>query len=795
MKDNPSKKLCNKKLHVGDMAHVFSSQAHHSLGLGEPEKSDKRGEPIFTECLLGVCPEHRSKDDDQKREENEKRLIGRQPGDPATPLLQAYDGDRVQIRLIQGAQEEQHVFTMHGARWFTQPDSENSGYVNAQHIGISEHFEFNDRMLGLSSLPSGSLGHGIEAIPCNKSGEKPCRTDLLFASSAIDNLWDGQWGLMRVYPAEEQHLSHILARLPGHTDKNPFTDALRGPELDERLDSEAVELLSEKKEKQRAHDPVEAFCKDPARKEFLKSFSVEAWMAKDLLGEKGLVYNKKFGIADPDAILFVDHDNKSAIQSGKRMLEPLILRARAGDCIEVTLSNRLPKEMADDHRFLTGATPPNEQQFKRWQKTWSYNMLPPIVEGFNFNQLRSSNRVGLHAGLVDQNVRRDDGAHIGFNDDSTVGPEEPPKTYLWYAGDLSGRKGGIRERPIEFGVIPLTDQADVIKHPAHGAIGALVIEPQCSEFTVEKVKDGDKEKDSSAVATVTWWEPIRETDQDGKHRKALRCPDKPTDRSKMSTVEKNIDAITPEWPFGKKSNAKGSKEFNQFKEFVLLYQDALALQQHGQPLPNLRNGDDSEDSGQKAFNYRTEPLWARLGASAADEPDVMGEYDWSNVLSSRVSHEGCHTPLCDPETPIFEVDAGEPVRFRVVHPGGHPRQHALAIFGHNWSLNPWTHRSSVMGWNEDSPTRFGTTNGIGPARHLNIQTRAGGDCAIPGDYLYRTQEGFMFGGGLWGILRVNKPEDPSRLGLGWLKLGKHHQKLLKQDENACKVVLPKVDGK
>lgn len=90
-----------------------------------------------------------------------------------------------------------------------------------------------------------------------------------------------------------------------------------------------------------------------------------------------------------------------------------------------------------------------------------------------------------------------------------------------------------------------------------------------------------------------------------------------------------------------------------------------------------------------------------------------------------------------------------------------------------------------MGWNEDSPTRFGTTNGIGPARHLNILTRGGGDCAVPGDYLYRTQEGFMFGGGLWGILRVNKPEDP------WI--GLHPLNLLKQDDKACKVALPRDD--
>lgn len=743
------KKSCfvQKDAPIGDMAHVFSSQVHSSLIQNDSQMLDERGKSIFTEPLA-------SKDD-------RERLIGRQPGDPATPLLQAYDGDRVQIRLIQGAQEEQHVFTMHGARWLTQPDSPNSGYVNAQHIGISEHFEFNDRILGLSELPSGALGHGIEATKCQEPGEPPCRTDLLFSSAAIDNLWDGQWGLMRVYPAEA-NISHILAKMPGNTDKNPFTDALSARGLDERLDSEAEPPVA-KGEKRLAHDPVEAFCTDPSRNDLLKTFAVEAWMAKDLMGEKGLVYNHKFNIADPYAILFVEHNQVSAIRNGKRP-EPLILRARAGDCVKVTLTNYLPREMPDDPKLPS------------WQKTWSYNMMPPIVEGFNFNQIRSSNRVGLHAGLVDQNTRRDDGGHVGFNEDSTV-ESGKSKSYLWYAGDLTGGKKGVRERPIEFGVIPLTDQADVIKHPAHGAIGALVIEPQCSEVQVDK--------QSNAAATVTWWEPLRDTAQNRRPAKAPWCPKKPNERTKMSTFQKKIDTlVTPSsWT---KTDEEQFEGVNHFREFVLLYQDALALQQFGEPLPNLRNGDDSEDSGQKAFNYRTEPLWARLGASAADEPDVMSEHDWSNVLSSLVPHAGCPTLPCDPETPIFEVDAGEPVRFRVVHPGGHPRQHALAIFGHNWSLNPWIHRSSVMGWNEDSPTRFGTTNGIGPARHLNILTRAGGDCAIHGDYLYRTQEGFMFGGGLWGILRVNEPKDPWWVGV-------HPQNLLKQDQNACKINVSKTE--
>ncbi|HNC84884.1 MAG TPA: hypothetical protein PK999_17660, partial [Nitrospira sp.] len=99
---------------------------------------------------------------------------------------------------------------------------------------------------------------------------------------------------------------------------------------------------------------------------------------------------------------------------------------------------------------------------------------------------------------------------------------------------------------------------------------------------------------------------------------------------------------------------------------------------------------------------------------------------------------------------------------RVVHPGGHPRQHAFTVFGHDWVPSPWIDASKAMGWNQDGLTRVGSAGGIGPGRDVNILTTAGGDCKVPGDYLYRTQEGFMFGGGLWGIFRVE--ENP---GLRW----------------------------
>src|SRR6185503_5344165 len=93
-------------------------------------------------------------------------------------------------------------------------------------------------------------------------------------------------------------------------------------------------------------------------------------------------------------------------------IEPLILRANAGDCITLTLNNRLP------------ATAPDLPVF---------NTLPMIVERFNANQVRPSSHVGLHPQMLTMDVIGNDGANVGFNKVQTA-PPGGSKTYRWYAG-------------------------------------------------------------------------------------------------------------------------------------------------------------------------------------------------------------------------------------------------------------------------------------------------------------------------------------------------------------------------
>jgi hypothetical protein len=429
---------------------------------------------------------------------------------------------------------------------------------------------------------------------------------------------------------------------------------------------------------------------------------------------------------DPTAILYVLDSDLDPLTGKLKtdMPEPLILRARAGDCIEVTLTNRLPGEPFD----LPG-----------------YNTFPMIVDDFNANQVVPSRRVGLHPQLVHYDVRRGDGMNVGRNPEQTVGPGGTI-TYRWYAGDVGIELGGNMRRatPVEFGAVNLSS-SDPVKHSNKSAIGSLIIEPVGSTWV--------EDPDSTHAATV---------------RKPVTCEDSPAQEP------------CPE-------------KFEEFREFVIQFQNDLNLRfNDASPVPNLAQAEDPEDSGQKAFNYRTEPFWTRLcywpalpltgGSGTATQcpqsnAESTRQLDMTNSLhNSQLGGPDPGPPGSpqtdgrDPVTPVFTAAAGVPVRFRVLHSGGHARNTTFMLHGHVWqempyrmvppadaTIRPDEPASNVIALNSTSPWH-GTQWGHGPSNHFDVVlSSAGGAFLVPGDYLYRTFQSFQFDGGMWGIFRVGPP--------------------------------------
>jgi hypothetical protein len=580
-------------------------------------------------------------------------------GDPFTQLLQAYEGDNIQIRMLQGAQTELHILHISGAKWLTEPSAPNSGFADFQHIGISEHFE---PVFTLEPTPGGT-GAEAASTPLAGSGFSGEFVDHIYAYGAVDDYWEGMWGILRAFKSPQRG----LATLPSNP--NPGSEHFNFPNGN--------------------------VCPAGAP---IRTYSVGAYLSSNLLSATSgnLVYNKRFDYVDPNAILFVQDSDQLPYSNGTKSPEPLILRANAGDCVQITLRNNLP----------SGTMP----------EQLSFETLPTDVENFNFNQFHESNRVGLHMGLVSMNPATDDGARVGFNNDSTVEPGTT-HTYTVYAGDRAfSSNGTVEQAPIEFGATAIRDMGDVVKHSSHGAEGALIIEPQGSTWTTDS--------GTNASATVT----------------------------------------------------SGGNLL--FREFVVIFHDDLTINStfpfpdtdpptRGCPggldcLPNgtvnsalLQNagGDEIEDSGQKAINYRTEPLRPRHGEPPEFDDDSMNQLDQTNDFSSTGTLAGCGGPCGDPSTPVFTAIVGTPVRFRLVVPAAHHREHGFTIEGHHFQEEPWINNSTALGSNPLS-SELGANSNMSAPTVFNILVSAGGLNRIAGDYLYRMVTNFETGSGEWGIFRV-----------------------------------------
>ena len=762
---------------TGDMANVFSSLAHRdrdsnlltknygaivSLTTREILKNVQL-EPKLDEALEKIerwrkdfnCALYPANERPSACTDENKHIKNQEPwrvmGDPATPILPVYEGDPVQIRLVQGAQEAQHVFTMNGVKWLREPGVKNSGYINAQPLGISEHFEFDIRVSPLSAR----------------------RTDYLYFGSSMDQLWDGMWGVMRAFGRDGDKNDALM-----FAPKSDGTPAVGRVDTSvARLDTLKAEVVS-LPAIPAAGNVLTQVCANAVSPEWAnrKQFDISAVRAHDLLAgpdentdqlvkaRSGLTYNQRLNLHDPNAIVFValrdndgglgglisNKDNEAVLkdlrqQYRSRSIEPLALRAPAGACIEVKLRNLLPASMSDGPEI-------RQSNGERMTGHFSDNFMSMIVDGFNYNQIRMSSSIGISAPMVTQFVQHSDGSNVGINGKELgAGYEQGSltpaclthqwkdgvgctRTYVWWAGNYELTSGGERKPhgAIELGAVPLRSFGDVIKQPAHGAIGALVIGPE-----------------GSAVCRS----------QDPREQQA----DTGTDLS--ATI----------------CDSSGNP---LYRDFVMVLQDAVDGKQAGWPIPNLKGAEEPDDYGVKAVNYRTEPIWGRRGGDPSIEFEERNEFDYAHVLSSKGNLSDpsrCQAGIkalpeltergynpCDPETPIFVATVGTEIRLRVVHPGGHTRQQAITLHGHHWNPIPWKpclesekdcrdsskmypHSQSSL---EESWITQGSYNGVGPMMAANLLVKAGGQSGIPGDYLFRSQASFVFDGGIWGLMRV-----------------------------------------
>jgi hypothetical protein len=592
---------------------------------------------------------------------------GMEGTDPYTPLLRTYQGDNVQVRLLVGAHINTHSFSINGVNWLFEPSDTNSGYRGAQSMGLSEHFEL------------------MFQVP--KTGSPNKIADYLYKADNSDPyLTTGIWGLLRGY-GELQRENGKLTLQPLPDNKNP------------------------------AYGGIVQMCQDPKR---LKKFNVVASTSQQVLKSRGgnlVLWPREASSAGTQAkpqviqnalmyVLAEDLDGNGQLKEGMKV-EPLVLRANAGDCVEVTLTNKINPDFKTDPAYKAFQT-----SFNYWgaiadQVTLAGNTAPP---GYYLPDMTLSADVGLHPQLVAYDVTSSDGDNVGKNPVQTASPGPSTvassstaagtpvrpaslkqadagasqRKYLWYMGRIENGK----PQPVEFGAINLSP-SDPLGQPALGLSAALVVEP---EDTLKVYED---------VNTRT-----------------------------SATIE--------------------LKDGRRFREFVTIFQGSLQYNQD--TLPTSAQPGSTVPGGQ-ALNYGTEPFSVRYENYSTSSTDI------SCGPSDRLQLAG--VSVGDPSTPVFTAPAGMEVRFRMLTAGpGMPNgPSVVTVANHAWQYEPYQKNSTVIGSNPQSHWT-GSQMGHQPGNHFDaVIPAAGGKFGVPGDYLLANFNMNSLGGGSWALLRVGNGDD------------------------------------
>ncbi|WP_304619217.1 hypothetical protein [Paracoccus sediminilitoris] len=369
----------------GNMAHVYRSEF---LGPELQPADAPAAEPLPTGTTY-------------PSDETRALIRNRVHGDPVTPLLETYSDERVQIRLIQGAQEVQHSFTLEGLQWRRQIDQRypatanvlatdlaqvtwaegcrtrasdsiarqhdrwrrgmlNSGddtdfwdghsrlvalcdnvesFVAAQEVGISEHFE----------IPAAPSKHSVQfrALQDRGSMGDTAALDYMFHFGSLDAIWNGAWGLMRVYDNpgsrdETRRLEDAAACAPN--DPGCTIDAALRPLPETRAGTDAG----------RGDIPVRQGMDCPMNAPRIRAYAVAMPLPQ---GQRYASWAD--GFRDPNGLALihvpqamvtpwlasgVPADQIGALRSAALRHyrdQPMVIRANAGDCLNLTIVNAM----------------------------------------------------------------------------------------------------------------------------------------------------------------------------------------------------------------------------------------------------------------------------------------------------------------------------------------------------------------------------------------------------------------------------------------------------------------------
>jgi manganese oxidase len=421
-------------------------------------------------------------------------------GDPATPVFRAYRGDEAKIRLVHAGVKETHVFHLHLHQWWAVPERESSPIIDSITIGPQQSFTIETIGRGDTD---GDVGDEDAGSVQRAIG------DVIFHCHLYPHFHSGMWGIWRVFDTRQEGTGRYpdgttiaaLRPLPGHreppepTDRRPGFPAFipgefpqksprppRTPRLPEGMGREPTAL-------ERAAfcddpQPGEAFTKvtpkdvdPPVRRYHLMVLQGTITYFQSRGGGDGPHHDgdgHRNGWHDHRGVFFAlaeDVDEAGGVdefldqlERGERQVEPIAIRARKGEVLELTFTNELPPGCHAETAFDP--------------------VLPFQVE------------CGLHVHLVKFDPLVADGASVGWNylsgtTTADQGPQDHARygswVYRWYCDE-------------EFGVVFFHDHLLANERQRHGLFGCMVAEPEGAVWV--DPHDHDRVVDNATQAVV-----------------------------------------------------------------------------------------------------------------------------------------------------------------------------------------------------------------------------------------------------------------------------------------------------
>ena len=435
--------------------------------------------------------------------------------------------------------------------------------------------------------------------------------------------------------------------------------------------------------------------------------------------------------SDANGEIYVLNEDKNAVLSGAKPVDPLTIRSNVGDCVAITFGSELNpavQQKVNMHTHFVQFDPVasdgvitgfsfEQSVFStaREARTLVSVDSPTRATVSNVNALRVGISIGVGVGRSSIEVKKIvaiAGNQLTFDSNlmNTHAAGEPVTVefvqYRWYSD-------------VDSGTVFWHDHVDGIKSWAHGLFGAHIIEPAGSTY-----------RDPMSGATV-----------------------------KSGTI---VDIHT--------NGSVGVGQTGAFREFMIFLHNGRRGRNEltaasGGGLNAFNFGQECEEG---SINLRAEPIGERTppGATPADPATTMQRREYNGVRCrnafSRVDNPALadantdragitavdpyvfsSVKYGDPLTPLLRAYAGDPVVIRTI--GLNERAEALRIQGHRFRMERF---------NADGQLMDAATTGISERFDYVLDGGAGGPTKSPGDYLYYSTRTSALESGAWGIFRV-----------------------------------------